>query len=214
MKNMFTSMKFQLAAVSMLLLASCAQTIDPRYAITKDEIETMKSKQFRHTADGAMQGAVVGAALGAGTAALTGGDVKKAAIGGGIAGAIGGGALGFNQGDKKGKELVQQKRNTKAIQSEIAERTKDARNKNKQAQQMLAKLRAGVTSGNLTESQLSQEKRKATNAIDEAINNLQLTDELKGGPGAAGLNAQISELKRSRAQIEQLGSQAGKVKKA
>ena len=79
---------------------------------------------------------------------------------------------------------------------------------------MLAKLRAGVTSGNLTESQLSQEKRKATNAIDEAINNLQLTDELKGGPGAAGLNAQISELKRSRAQIEQLGSQAGKVKKA
>ena len=214
MKKLFTSMKFQLAAVSMLLLVSCAQTIDPRYAITKDEFETMKGRQIKHTADGVMRGAVVGAAVGAGTAALTGGDVKKAAIGGGIAGGLAGGALGFNQGDKKGKEIVQQKRDTKAIQSEIAARTKQARDANKQAQQWLAKLRTSAASGNLTDSQLAQQKKDAGKAIDEAINNLQLTPDLKGGPGAAGLTAQINELKRSRAQIDKLGSQAGKVKKA
>jgi len=210
-------MKFQLAAVSTLLLASCAQTIDPRYAITKDEFETMKGWQLNSTADGAMSGAAIGAATGAGYAAIRGGkkdDIKNAAIGGGIAGGIAGGAFGFNQGDKKGKELVQKKRNTKAIQSEIAARTKHARNANKQAQQWLTKLRASVASGKLTDSELAQQKKDFAKQIDGVINSLELTPDLKGGPGAAGLNAQISELKRSRAQIDQLGSQAGKVKKA
>ena len=70
---MFTSMKFQLAAVSTLLLASCAPTIDPTYAITKDEFETMKNRQILHTADGTMRGAVIGAGMAAGTAAVSGG---------------------------------------------------------------------------------------------------------------------------------------------
>ena len=192
------------------MVASCASTIDPNYAITKDEFKTMRQRQAAHTADGALKGAAVGSILGAGMAAINGGsqkDIQKAAITGGIAGGLAGGVSGFKKGDSKGKEIVRSKRSTKSIQADIADRTKKARESSAQAQQWLTKMRAQVAAGELNGNALKNLKEEATEAIEASIKNLELTPELKGGPGAAGLQIQINTLKNYRQQILKIGAE-------
>ncbi len=170
----------------------------------------MRQRQAAHTADGALKGAAVGSILGAGTAALNGGsqkDIQKAAITGGVAGGLAGGLAGFKKGDSKGKEIVRNKRSTKSIQADIADRTKMARESSAQAQQWLAKMRAKVAAGELTGKALKNQQEEATEAIEASIKNLELTPELKGGPGAAGLQSQINTLRNYSQQISKLSAE-------
>lgn len=210
MKNTTKSIRFHSLIAITLMVASCTSTIDPKYAITKDEFKTMRQRQAAHTADGALKGAAVGSILGAGVSALNGGsqkDIQKAAITGGVAGGLAGGFAGFKQGDSKGKEIVRNKRDTKSIQSEIAERTKQARESSAQAQGWLDKMRSGFAAGKLTGPALKKQSEQASAAIAESIKNLELTPELKGGPGAAGLQNQINTLKNCRQQIIKMGAE-------
>ncbi|WP_461785682.1 hypothetical protein [Prosthecobacter sp.] len=206
----FKSIRFTSLIATTLMVASCTSTIDPNYAITKDEFKTMRQRQATHTADGALKGAAVGSILGAGTAALNGGsqkDIQKAAITGGVAGGLAGGFAGFKKGDSKGKEIVRNKRSTKSIQADIADRTKMARESSAQAQQWLAKMRAKVAAGELTGKALKNQQEEATEAIEASIKNLELTPELKGGPGAAGLQSQINTLRNYSQQISKLSAE-------
>jgi hypothetical protein len=150
MKQLVQSTRLQLAFVGTLMLASCAQTIDPQYRATADELETMKQAQAAYTADGAMTGAVVGAATGAGLAALNGGDkndIAKGAAVGGIAGGLGGGMLGFQKGDQEGKGKVTQKRSQKELEKEVLARTNSLKQEIKTQDKWLVKLRAQSAAG-------------------------------------------------------------------
>lgn len=210
MKHTAKSIRFHSLIAITLMAASCTSTIDPNYAITKDEFKTMRQRQAAHTADGALKGAAVGSILGAGMAAINGGsqkDIQKAAITGGIAGGLAGGVSGFKKGDSKGKEIVRNKRSTKSIQAEIAEKTKKARESASQAQGWLDKMRAGFAAGKLTGNALKKQSDQASAAIENSIKNLELTPELKGGPGAAGLQSQINTLKNCRQQILKIGAE-------
>jgi hypothetical protein len=175
MKNTVKSIRFHSLITITLMVASCTSTIDPKYAITKDEFKTMRQRQAAHTTDGALKGAAVGSILGAGMTALNGGsqkDIQKAAITGGIAGGLAGGFAGFKKGDSKGKEIVRNKRSTKSIQAEIAERTQQARESSAQAQVWLDKMRAGFAAGKLTGSALKKQREQASAAIENSIKNL------------------------------------------
>jgi hypothetical protein len=210
MKNKLKSIRLHSVIAISLLFASCASTVDPNYAINKDELETMRSRQAAHTVDGALKGAAVGSVMGAGMAALRGGDkkdIQKGAIQGGVAGGLAGGVLGFQEGDKKGKKIVQNKRDTKSIQADIADRTRKAREATVQAQGWLKKMQSGVAAGKLTGSALKDQREKAAAAIDASIKNLELTPELKGGPGSSGLQSQINTLKNCRQQIAKVGAE-------
>jgi outer membrane lipoprotein SlyB len=210
MKNTTKSIRFHSLIAITLMVASCTSTIDPKYAITKDEFKTMRQRQAAHTTDGALKGAAVGSILGAGMTALNGGsqkDIQKAAITGGIAGGLAGGFAGFKKGDNKGKEIVRNKRSTKSIQADIADRTQKARESSAQAQQWLNRMRAQVSAGELTGNALKNLKEEATEAIEDSIKNLELTPELKGGPGAAGLQSQINTLKNYSQQISKLSAE-------
>lgn len=150
MKQLVQSTRLQLALVGTLVLASCAQTIDPQYRATADELNTMKQAQAGRTADGAMAGAAVGAATGAGLAALNGGDKKdiaKGAAGGGIAGGLGGGMLGFQKGDQEGKGKVTQKRSQKELEKAVLARIDGLKLEIKTQDKWLAKLRAASAAG-------------------------------------------------------------------
>ena len=210
MINKLKSGRFHSLVAVSLLMASCASTVDPNYAITKDELETMRTRQAAHTVDGALKGAAVGSIMGAGMAALHGGnkrDIENAAIEGGVAGGVAGGVLGFQEGDKKGKKIVQNKRDTKSIQADIADRTRKAREATLQAQGWLKKMQSGVASGKLTGSALKDQREKAAAAIDASIKNLELTPELKGGAGSSGLQSQLNTLKNCRQQIAKVGAE-------
>jgi len=150
MKQLVQSTRLQLALVGTLMLASCAQTIDPQYRATADELETMKQAQAAYTKDGAMTGAVVGAATGAGLAALNGGDKKdiaKGAAAGGIAGGLGGGTLGFQKGDQEGKGKVTQKRSQKELEKAVLARIDGLKRQIETQDKWLAKLRAQSAAG-------------------------------------------------------------------
>ncbi len=178
MKKLFQSNQIQVAAAS-LLLASCAATVDPQYAITEDEFETMRTSQFDHAADGAMRGAAIGALTGAGLAALQGGDGKAIATGaaaGGIAGGLVGGTMGFQKGDEAGKQLVNKKRLTKEQQKIVSNMTKEAKQKEAQASVWISKLRNGIAAGAYSDSQ-------AKKYADEIVKSIyDRTETYKGSP--------------------------------
>ena len=210
MKNTTKLIRFHTLIAITLMVASCSSTIDPKYAITKDEFKTMRQLQASHTTDGALKGAAVGSILGAGMTALNGGsqkDIQKAAITGGIAGGLAGGVAGFKKGDSEGKNTVQNKRDTKSIQADIADRTQKARKSSALAQQWLNKLRASFAAGKLTGNALKKNREEVSAEIDKSIKDLELTPELKGGPGAAGLQSQINTLKNCRQQILKIGAE-------
>jgi hypothetical protein len=205
MKKMFTSMKFQLAAVSMLLLASCAQTIDPRYAMTADEMKTMKDAQVSHTADGAMKGAAIGAAGGALAALVAGGDrdaiIKGAAVGA-VVGGTAGGVHGYKEGDAKGKSKVTDKRQRQAIEAGI--------------QKKIASLNSAINVVNvqikrLKEAQAAGENPAAIQAQAKKLNDnltkvIQANGQESIEKGLKGSSAHLTALRKINTTQKQVNS--------
>jgi hypothetical protein len=68
-------------------------------------------------------------------------------------------------------------------------------------------MRAKVAAGELTGKALKNQQEEATEAIEASIKNLELTPELKGGPGAAGLQSQINTLRNYSQQISKLSAE-------
>ncbi|MFM2170265.1 MAG: hypothetical protein RI957_494 [Verrucomicrobiota bacterium] len=187
-----------LAGISLVVASqSCAPTIDSRYALTADEMKTMKQAQFAHTADGTMKGAAVGAAAGALTAALTGGssnDIQKAALSGGIAGAAAGGIMGYQQGDQAGKNKVLQKRSRQAVEKEISSKTENLRRLTSVAEKQIKLLRVAQEEGQTPEAIKSQ-ARKIYNDYSKMISSNSYVDEYKGVPGDRVLANQVKKAK-------------------
>jgi hypothetical protein len=205
MKNMFTSMKFQLAAVSTLLLASCAQTIDPRYATAQD-MNIIKQAQGYEAEKGAMKGALIGAATGAGVAALKGGDKKDIVKGAGI-GALAGGAIGgvagFQKGDALGKAKVT---DVKAQREKEAALKKDISiMKQKRATQnaILSKLRSDMKSAESPAARAKIAKQAETIISEMKKASSQTKSETADYKSTKGYSVLAKEIAQFEKQTEQ-----------
>lgn len=204
---MFTSLKLQLSAVSMLLLASCATSTKPTYtAYTENELKLLRTSQIDHAADGAMRGAAVGAAVGAGTAALNGGDKKavtKGAVSGGLAGGLAGGFMGFKKGDEKGKDQIQHRRLTSSERKVLASLTKEAESKLNIAIRAINKLNSQIAAGTLSPKQVCIEAKALGEALKAGVDQIE-SDPLYQSKEAALLRSKASELKRINAAVNKM----------
>jgi hypothetical protein len=211
MKKLIHSTRLQLTVVGTLMLASCAQTIDPQYRATEDELKTMKQAQTARTADGAMAGAAMGAATGAGLAALKGGDKKdiaKGAMAGGLVGGLGGGMLGFQKGDKDGKEKVSQKRSQKELEKEVLARIDSNKKIIFVQNQWLAKLRAMSANG-VDPKIIKKTAKDLLSKIDTSNTNADPQfKEAKGYQDLAGLNKKSNDLTASIKEFSEEGEKA------
>jgi hypothetical protein len=206
MKKLFTSMKFQLAAVSMLLLASCAQTIDPRYAMTADEMKTMKDVQLSETADGAMKGAAIGAAGGALTALVTGGDrdaiIKGAAIGA-VVGGTAGGAQGFKKGDAQGKSMVTDKRQRQTIEAGIQKKIKNLNSMINVVNANIIRLKEAQAAG-VSPAQIQAEAKKVNDVLTKRIQDNEQAPIEKGQKGSSAHLQAIKKVNAAQKQLQDL----------
>jgi hypothetical protein len=206
--------KFSGAICFVLAVASCAQTIDSRYALSSDEMKTMKQAQFAHTADGVMKGAAIGAATGALTSALSGGssdDIQKAALAGGIAGGTAGGIMGFQQGNQAGKNKVVEKRSRQAIEKEIASKTQNLRNLTALAERQIDLLRKAEKEGQKPEA-IKAQARKIYDDYSNMIASNSYSDEYKGKVGDRMLSEQVKKAKSLETALSKI-MQEGNVQK-
>jgi hypothetical protein len=205
MKKMFTSIKFQLAAVSTLLLASCAQTIDPRYAMTADEMKTMKDAQVSHTTDGALKGAAVGAAGGALAALVAGGDrdaiIKGAAVGA-VVGGTAGGVHGYKEGDAKGKAKVIDKRQRQVIEAGIQRKTASLNSAINVVNTQIKRLKEAQAAGE-SPAAIQAQAKKLNDSLSKVI---QANGQEAIEKGLKGSSAHLAALKKTNAAQKQLQS--------
>ena len=198
-------MKFQLAAVSTLLLASCAQTIDPRYAITKDEMKTMKDAQFSETADGAMKGAAIGAAGGALATLVAGGDrdaiIKGAAVGA-VVGGTAGGVQGYKKGDAQGKARVTDKRQRQAIEAGIQKKIANLNSLINVVNANIIRLKEAQAAG-VSPAAIQAEAKKLNDSLSKGI---QTNGQEPIEKGLKGSSAHLAAIKKTNAAQKQLQS--------
>jgi hypothetical protein len=212
MKKMFTSIKFQLAAVSMLLLASCAQTIDPRYAMSSDEMKTMKDAQRTHTADGAMKGAAIGAAGGALAVLVAGGDrdaiIKGAAVGA-VIGGTAGGVQGYKEGDAKGKAKVTDKRERQSIEADIQRKTASLNSAINVVNAQIKRLKEAQAAG-VSPAAIQAEAKKLNDSLTKVI---QANGQESIEKGLKGSSAHLAAVKKTIAAQKQVQSMTNNNKK-
>jgi hypothetical protein len=197
-----------------VLMASCASTIDPRYALSDDEMKTMSQAQFAYTADGAMKGAAIGAGTGALTAALSGGnkkDIQKGALTGGLAGGTVGGIMGFQKGDQAGKNKVQEKRSRQVVEKEIAAKTSNIRRLSSLAERQIRLLRTAQQEGQDPAAIKAQAKR-IHSEYSKSLKSNSYSDEYKGMAGDRTLAAQVKKAKDLETTLSKI-MQEGNVQK-
>jgi uncharacterized protein YcfJ len=197
MKNPMKKLALPAITGVTLLLASCANTIDPRFATTDDELRTMKQAQFAYTADGAMKGAATGAAAGAIGSAVSGGnkkDIQKAAVTGGIAGGALGGFAGFQKGDQAGKKKVAEKRSRQVIESEITAKTKNLRTLTASAERKIKQLREAQAAGE-SPAAIQKEAKKYYSDYSKLVATNAAGSDYKGVSGESSHTAAFKKAK-------------------